>query len=369
MKTKWSKLIVAIDLGVSLTKVFYRLYVEDALPIDEMKTVCSAVQRTTASRYINKEYADDNTALVAFDGNYWTVGIAAKQEVSITNIRTRKSRHAIAKVLSVVGQIADKHALELEGMSIELGVLLPIDEMKGQEELRLRLMELLYGFGYNGKQTGCLKVDGVRISPEGYGYAQLAQKFPAIVLMFGHRDVACLYINDGSISLSESRPLPGWGMVKLIYTIRYAFKDEFGAAEAIFNVGDVFTREKPLLRIVPPEDVKRVQGEIEEARSLVWNLLWDELTDSHIRKAEEVFAAGGNAFYWRPELKKALGSKLSTGGDLMLEMQQRFSELKEPKKAPLMYRCADCYAFWKSQLAEDELADSNQLALVEVVDV
>ena len=359
-----SRLTLAIDLGASLTKTIYRLEVAGAAPVDHVQTFCSAVSRITPSHFQNKQYADDNTALVAFEDSYWMVGIAAQQTVTITNARTLKSRDAIAKILAVVGQIAFKHDISLKELKLTLGVLLPLDETKGCENLELVISNHLYVFGFNGKETGCAEVNGPTISPEGYGYSQLAEEDKAIVLMFGHRDAASLFINKKSVSVSESRPLPGWGMIKLIHLMNYPFKDELGAAEAIFNVGDDFTREKPLQKIIPADEVKRVLVQLEEARTLAWDLLWDELLASHINKAEQVFAAGGNAFYWKPELKKALGPRLSTGLELFKEMHQRFFELKDKKKAALVYRCADCYAFWKTLIEDSDGVVSHAQPLV-----
>ncbi|HEY9828200.1 MAG TPA: hypothetical protein V6D19_22405, partial [Stenomitos sp.] len=104
-------------------------------------------------------------------------------------------------------------------------------------------------------------------------------------------------------------------------------------------------QDKQLLKVVMPEDLARVKSEIPEARSLVWSQLWDELRESTIHNAEQVFAAGGNAIFWRSELKKALGSRLSMAGELMKEMQTRFPKLE---RSPLLYRLADCYGFFKS---------------------
>ncbi|MGB8699101.1 MAG: hypothetical protein WCD18_06770, partial [Thermosynechococcaceae cyanobacterium] len=82
-----------------------------------------------------------------------------------------------------------------------------------------------------------------------------------------------------------------------------------------------------------------------EARALIWSQLWDDLAETTIQDAEQVFAAGGNAIFWRPELKKALGSRLSMGGELINELRARFPKLD---RSPLLYRLSDCYGFFKS---------------------
>lgn len=354
------KLIIAVDLGASLTKVFYRLVLDGAAPIDGLKTFYSAVQRITESRYLANQYADDNTALVSYDGDYWMVGSAARHEVAFTNVRAPKQKHAIAKVLAAVGQILHEHGGEaLDGIDVELGVLLPLDEMAGDPTLGNRLGDLLFEFGHNGRQVKCSVSEAVSVFPEGYGYVQLADKPTAAVLMIGHRDAAYLHIEKGSICPTESLSLPGWGMVKLIKSTNYLFKDELRAAAAIFAAGDTF-RDKPLLKLVLPEELPRVKRELKEARSLVWGQFMDELADTPIRSNEQIFGAGGNGLYWRPELKDEFGAKLTMGGDFLSEIQVRFPELE---KSPLLPRCADCARFWLSLPGMSEVSPVGSLAI------
>jgi Actin like proteins N terminal domain len=359
------KLILAVDLGSSLIKVFYWLMFEDGRVLEGLLTFCSAVGRITASRYETRRSVDDNTCVVVFDDNYWMVGDAAQEEVSVTNARAPKLRDAIAKVLAVLGQVLSRCVGdgEIEELHLDLGVLLPLDEMRSDQQLSERLRDLLCrdGFGHNGKTIKCDLLKGVHVSPEGYGVSRILKRYPSTVLVFGHRDMACLHVNDESVSIPKSLPLPGWGMIKFINTVNYAFKDELAAAEAIFKAGEA-CKEKPLLKIVPPEDLAYVQGEIQEARSLVWAQIWDKLMDSTIQGAEQVLAVGGSAAYWRPELKKALGSRLSMGGEIIKDIQQRFPHLDN---LSLLYRCSDCFMFWLTLLdASDLKLRSTELSVV-----
>ncbi|NJM77731.1 MAG: hypothetical protein HC852_20550 [Acaryochloridaceae cyanobacterium RU_4_10] len=204
-----------------------------------------------------------------------------------------------------------------------------------------RLRDVLYGFGHNGKQLGCTLCEGVHISPEGYGISRMATRFPSVVLMFGHRDVTLAHVTDQSISIADSRVLTGWGMLRLVKRISYTFVDELWAAAAICAAGEALL-DKPLLKVVPPCDLERVKAEIPEVRALVWAQIWDELSGTSLQLADQVFAAGGNAAFWRPELKKALGRRLSMGGELLNEMKAQFPELE---RSPLLYRLADCWGF------------------------
>jgi hypothetical protein len=359
MKTK---LLIAIDLGASLTKCFYSCQRGDSFAIVGHKTFCSAAQRTTSTRYELKQYADDNTALVSFDDEYWAVGLNAREAVTNTNLRAPKFRHAIAKVLGLVGQILREN-VPGDGkpeLHIELGVLLPLNEMGDALELSNRLSSLLYEFGHNGRTVKCALVKSVHVSPEGYGVSRLAKRFPSGVMMFGHKDFTWSHVTDTSISVADSRGLTGWGMLKLVKQISYTFVDELWAAAAICAAGEALL-DKPLLKVVPPEDLARVKSEIPEARQLVWSQLWDELSATSVQTADRVFAAGGNAVFWRPELKKALGSRLSMGGELIHKIKARFPELE---KSALLYRLVDCYGFFE---ATEESQASSVNAITDVL--
>jgi hypothetical protein len=218
-----------------------------------------------------------------------------------------------------------------------------------------RLSQHLYGFGHNGLTVRCAVVSKVSISPEGYGYALTADKTPAGILLFGHRDMAYLHVERGSISLAESLALPGRGMVNLLRETAYVLKDELRAAAAIFAAGESF-RDKPLLKLVAAPELSRLQQGLRESRQLVWQQLQDELVHTSLRSQERVICGGGNSYYWKPELKATFGTRLSFAGNLLTELQARFPTLKND---PLLPRCADCYRFWLSLPGMSELPQSS----------
>lgn len=340
------KLVMAVDLGASLTKCLYQ-FVGDDLPLNiKYMTFCSAVRPATTSQYEQGQYADSGTSLLLIGDEYWCAGENARGAVTNVNLRAPKCRDAIAKVLAVVGQAIAQNVPDqfAAGLHIELGVLLPLNEMGDAGELTTRLREALYNFGHNGKPIGVKQVSRIHISPEGYGMSQLAQRFPSGVAMFGHKDFTWIHVANESISLADSRGLTGWGMLQLVKQVSYTFVDELWAAAAICAAGEGL-QDKPLLKVVPAEDLARVKLEIKEARAVVWRLLWHELSITSLKSAQQVIAAGGNAAFWRPELKKVLGKRLSMGTELMDEMRASFPELGQ---TALLYRLADCYSFFKT---------------------
>ena len=343
------KLIIAIDLGASLTKCFYGWLIDGLLVTLGYKTFCSAVQLISATQYEQRHHASDSTSLVEFDGEYWGVGENARQAVTNTNLQGLKFRDAIAKAVALIGQIVrESVAVQSEAeLHIELAILLPLNEMGNADELKARLVRLLYeGFGHNGTRIKFKFVNRVQVSPEGDGIRLIAKRFPAAVMMFGHKDFTLGCIQNKTISLADSRPLPGWGMLKFVRQIPHTFVDELRAAAAIYAAGEKL-HDKHLLKVVLPEDLARVKAAIPEVRRLIWAQLWKELADGPLQGSEQVFAAGGNAVFWYPELKrqKEIKSRLSMCGELINEIQERFPDLAN---SPLLYRLADCYSVFKS---------------------
>jgi hypothetical protein len=359
------KLIIAIDLGASLTKCFYCWLIDGLLAMAGYKTFCSAVQLISATQYEQQQYASDSTSLISFDDEYWGVGENARQAVTNTNLQGLKFRDAIAKALALVGQIV-RESVDLDSrpeLLIELSILLPLNEMGNEDELKVRLIRLLYeGFGHNGNRIKFKFVHRVHVAPEGDGIRQVVKRFPAVFLMFGHKDFTLGCIQEKEISLVDSRPLPGWGMLKLIRQIPYTFVDELRAAAAIYAAGEKL-HDKHLLKVVLPEDLARVKASIPEVRQLIWAQLWKELIDSPIQEAVRIYAAGGNAVFWYPELKrqKEIASKLSMGGELINEIKERFPDLD---KSPLLYRFADCYGSFRALEAGDSCVPSGQKELL-----
>jgi hypothetical protein len=342
-------IFIIFDPGSSTSRAAYRILVNGCEPIDGLKTFSNAVEISDSVDYERKRKATNNNSLVCVGDEYWLVGPSAADEIAETNVRTPKRRELIPKVLAAIGQIAELHDIPLERVQIELGILMPFREVKECEELGLKISQALYEFGHNGKKMGCHSVKGVHICPEGYGYAQIADP-SAFIYIGGHRDGACLRVEGGSISESGSSSLPGLGMVRMIRLIDHAFPDEILAAKAIFEIGNVFTRDKPLLDVIPRAKIPHVQAEIQRVRPLVWAKILENLDDHNVRSGKQILLAGGSGYYWKPEfqamLKDMPGAKLSVGKALLENMQLRFPELQKPENGHLLFRCADAVAFW-----------------------
>lgn len=341
-----ARLFIVLDLGASLTKGFFGYSIDGGVYREGVKTFCSVVRTLTRSKYESiHDIADSNSTLVGFGNSYWLVGEAARGETLSLSATQSKCKSAIAKSLAMVGQlVSELNAQLVDEVYLTFGLLLPLDEFGDRQELDQSLQKALWEFEYNGDTVKTVLSEKVHIYPEGYGIAQTVDVQTAGVIIFGHRDVTWVHVEKGSIVEGRSETLAGWGMHRLIHEVEYTFKDEFRAAAAIFAAGDAL-KDKPLLTLTSVAELPRLKAAIANAREQIWLELTEKLMDYSLGEVEKVWSSGGNAYYWKNDVSCWLGMRLDKGRGLLTEIEQRFPQLKG---SPLLYRCADDYATWRT---------------------
>ncbi len=341
-----ARLTVALDLGASLTKGVYSYSIEGGSYREGIKTTCPIVRQLIQSKYKTLlDLADDNSSLVAFGETYWLVGEAARGPTLTISATQSKRKTAIAKSLAFVGQLVrELNNQGVDQVYLTFGLLLPLDEFGDRQELEQQLQDALWEFEYNGVTLKTVLSEKAHVSPEGYGIAQTVDTQTAGVIIYGHRDVTWVHVEGHSVIEGRSKTLAGWGMHRLIQEAEYTFKDELRAAAAIFAAGKSL-KDKPLLTLVTEAELPRLKVAISEARQQIWMELTQKLMDYSLGEVEKVWISGGNAYYWKSDASSWLGNQLDRGKPLLSELEQRFVELS---KSPLLYRCADNYAFWRT---------------------
>jgi hypothetical protein len=339
-------LVIGVDVGLSLTKGPYSYLIEgEANPQVGFKTVCSMVRKLTKAKYSSMlNTVDDNSSLVAFDNSYWLIGNAARGETLKLSATQHKYETAIAKTLALVGQLMTEiHLQGVDEVHVTVGILLPMDEWGDRFALQDRLEQALWEgeFEFNGTPLRTAMLNGIHISPEGYGITRMIEAETGGVFIFGHRDVSFLQVDNGSITEGKSKTFAGWGMQRLIKEVDYTFKDELQAAALIFAAGETL-KDKYLLQLCNEGDLLRLKAAIAEAREQLWLDLCGEFQSTSYRLAEQVICSGGNAYYWQTKLKELLGSRFDGGVGLRREMEARFPALRG---SPLLFRGADIYRF------------------------
>lgn len=341
-----ARLTVALDLGVSLTKGTYGYSIDGDVQREGVKTSCSVIRQLVQSKYKSiLDQADDNSSLVAFADSYWLVGEAARGPTLTISATQSKRKTAIAKSLAFVGKlVSELNSLGVNEVYLTFGLLLPLDEFGDRQELEQQLQTALWKFEYNGVIVKTVLSEKVQISPEGYGIAQAVDTETAGVIILGHRDVTWVHVEKHSVIEGRSKTLAGWGMHRLIHDAEYTFKDEFRAAAAIFAAGAAL-KDRPLLTLVTEAELPRLKAALALAREQIWLELTEKLMDYSLGEVERIWTSGGNAYYWKSDILSWLGTRLDNGRAILAEIEQRFPELKG---SPLLYRCADVYAFWRT---------------------
>lgn len=339
-----ARLIIALDLGASLTKGVYSYAIDGGIYHEGVRTSCPIVRQLISSKYKTVlDQADENSSLVAFGDSYWLVGEAARGLTLSLSVTQSKRKTAIAKSLAFVGQLVRE--LKTQGVDevyLTFGLMLPLDEFGDRQELEQQLQEALWKFEYNGVTLKTVLSEKVHVSPEGYGITQMVDTQTAGVIIFGHRDVSWVHVENRSVIEGRSKTLAGWGMHRLIQEAQYTFKDELRAAGVIFAAGGALNH-RPLLTLVSEAELPRLKAALSEAREQIWMELTQKLMDHSLGEVEKVWISGGNAYYWKSDVAHWLGSRLNKGKALLSKIEQRFPTLK---KSPLLYRCADSIAFW-----------------------
>jgi len=341
-----ARLMVASDLGVSLIKGVYRYVIDEGTSREGVKTLCPVVRQLVQSKYKSLlDRTDDNSSLVAFADSYWLVGEAARGPTLTLSPTESKRKTAIAKSLAFVGQLVNElNRLGVDEVYLTFGLLLPLDEFGDRQELEQQLQAALWKFEYNGVTVKTVLSEKVQISPEGYGIATAVATDTAGVIIFGHRDVSWIHVEKHSVISGRSKTLAGWGMHRLIHEAEYTFKDELRAAAAIFAAGAAL-KDRPLLTLATEAELPRLKAAIAVAKEQIWLELTEKLMDYSLGEVERIWTSGGNAYYWKSDILSWLGPRLDNGRAILSEIEQRFPELKG---SPLLYRCADVYAFWRT---------------------
>ncbi len=326
---------IQIDLGTSLTCCFWKLKNDRGI-LKGFKTIASSTSECTQLAYERSKLADSGTTYVRADEEYWIVGTNAMAICHRTISSEPKSYAGPIKVLAAIGQILKEIPSELQ-LNVEIKLLLPLDELGQADELSDRIARLVYQFGIDGKEIQ-LGVRSVRIFPEGYGLVQWVKTDPAMVLVFGHRDVTVLRVEGDRIVLHKSKTFAEFGMLNLLRQIDYPLKDELSAAAAIFKAKENMDHDA-LKSLCIESDLPLLKSLIHQARQVSWRQIVRELQGVGLASVLQVLATGRNAYYWEAELKELAPGRVSFCKPQIKEMT---TEYGVPKNS-LMYKGLDSY--------------------------
>ncbi len=355
---------IAFDCGTSGSKVMAHYKRTKGFPADEDRyyLVSPFARELSHARYESLlEEAKDgiggyDDCLVSFvdpyreQQVYWQMGQSAGSQ-GLLPVRDRKLQKCVAKVLAFIGYLVSIELKSDETVDLDLGVLLPFDEIQDRQLLAELLRRVVSeGFNFNGVALDNIHFSSLSVKPEGFGLYRRYASDVTNVLVMGQSDSSWLHFTPGGLSARKSLTLPETGMHDFIREVStgFALTDELRASELISRAGHQL-RNKHLLGLTQTRsdaELGQLKRAITDARQQYWLSRSSEFERLDTSFVDCVHITGGTAQYFADEISalfRAKGIKPMWCKDLALEFYERY---KLPSRTPLLYRMADCYGFY-----------------------
>lgn len=283
---------------------------------------------------------------------YWEVGESVSRQGLLT-VEERKFEALIVKLLAFTGYLINLSSNHQSSISLNLGVLLPLDEIEDRRTLAKWLREIINqnGFTVNGKSFNKVQLDKINVKPEGFGLYKTSAGESIGVLMMGHSDCSWLYFSNGFFSPQFSRTLPGTGMHGLIENLRFPVQNELTVAKTIAEAGKECDRKVliELTQTKSEDEYSQLIEAISVARSQYWQDRQRDWQFLNIESVDSLVVGGGAAYYFATELKDVFkenyGLKISWGKQLKKDFCDRFGVKSSDKVANLFI---DCYGYFQT---------------------
>ena len=336
------------DLGSSLGKGCYTI---DKGPPNGAEGFVGGFQRDTPRKgWITQANAVDeekhrdlapDSCIIEIRGRTWTVGESACYGLHETRIRAAKSNMASIRVLGMLGKVIEQENFT-EG-SLDLRVLLPVGERKSFQQLEDNLTKALYEVRLNGIKPS-LRINRVRVYPEGAGVAQSVTVPDALVLMFGHKDISIVPVRNQVIQSHACQTITGMGMIALINEFPCPINDELLLAEFLHLEAVGKGGLERLLGEGNLENLDRAKADFQQAKKKTWRRILQQLMlEPKVKTASKIYVTGGSMRVWFPELKETFGSRLAFFTDSLKSMIAAYPDMQKPKNKEIKPRFTDSF--------------------------
>ncbi len=379
-----SEITVAFDAGTSGSKVIAS-YPSGECPFNDEGyfLVEPSVRELTEATYHDLlEYVEEGIALdsslvsylnpITGDRVYWQIGESASRP-GLLYVNERKFETLLVKVLAFLGYLVHASAKSKKQIRLNLGILLPLDEIEDRGLLGGWLRKIIEGQGFwvNGNLIKNISVDKIYCKAEGYGIYKSFPTNKAAILMMGHSDLTWLFFNRGELSVKHSKTFPSSGMHSFIRGLKFPVQYELSTAELIAKAG---SNLDPLFLIQltqtkSDEEMAQLTKAIKIARPQYWHDRTKDFESLKIQITKQVCVAGGAANYFSAELtelfKAKYGIKLNWCKSLGKEFSQRFDiKGKDKSIVPLFL---DSYGYFKTLDQVKTVTPSVEKPRLEVV--
>ena len=357
---------IAFDAGTSGSKIIANYPASGGCVFNDENyfLVKPAVRQLTEQTHLDLlEYVEEgiglNSSLVSYidpatgDWVYWEVGESASRP-GLLHVNKRKFETLLVKVLAFLGYVVNSSVKKSEQVRLNLGILLPLDEIEDRALLAKWLRAVISGGGFsvNGCLINNIVIEKINCKPEGYGIYKSNPSKRTGILIVGHSDMSWLYFDQGYFSPEVSRTFPGSGMHSFVKNLKFSIQDELVTAEIIAKAG-VKLDPKILVQLTQTKSADEISlliKAIKSAQPQYWSERLEEFESLEIELAELVSVAGGAANYFGEELnqvfKEKYGIKLNWCKLLSGEFVKHF-QIKSADKS-LVPLFLDCYGYYQT---------------------
>lgn len=292
-------------------------------PIEKFFLVSPYVRELTQATYNDAlEYQSDSqgsldSSLVSFinpdsgERVFWELGETAARP-GFLQVESRKFEFCLAKVLGLLGYLIQQHLNTSDPINLNLGVLLPLNELEDRHLLAQWIRQTINDFEFNGLAIRNINLATFDCKPEGYGLfrAYSAER----VLLVGHRDSTWLCFNSGKLNTKLSRTLPETGMHDFIRSIRFPISNELQAARVLSLAGRKL-KQRPLMELTQTRsqaEFEQLQQAIRQAHTQYWVDRRSQFTTLAMGDCQTIPVSGGTAHYFSEELNQLFAKEFST---------------------------------------------------------
>lgn len=267
-------------------------------------------------------------------------------------VQQRKFENLLVKILALLGYLVKSRVKTSEEVHLNLGVLLPLDEIEDRAILAKWLRKIIgeQGFCFNGYEIKNIVVKTINCKPEGYGIYKSNASAKVGILMIGHSDLSWLFFNQGYFLPELSKTFPGSGMHGFLKNLKFPIQDELLTSETIVKAGVKLDRKvlATLTQTKTNDECDLLIQAIELASSQYWCDREQELKSLNITQADLISVGGGaaNYFSWRLNqlFKEEYGIRLNWCKTLATQFKANFSPKSFSKSIALFL---DCYGFYQ----------------------
>lgn len=305
------------------------------------------------------------------DRVYWEVGELASRP-GFLFVNERKFESLLVKILAFLGYLVHSSAKDKKQIRLNLGVLLPLDEIEDRALLASWLRKIIEGQGFsvNGHSIENIHIDKINCKPEGYGIYKSFPNSKAGILIVGHSDLSWLFFKKGRFISEYSYTFPGSGMHSFLRKLKFPIQYELLTAELIAKAGANLDLKflVQLTQTRSDDEVSHLTRAIKLARTQYWHDRAKEMESLKIGEANQICVAGGAANYFATELTQLLKEKYQIKANWCKSLVKEFSvrfDTKAGNKLNLLF--LDSFGYYKTLSQVKTVIPSIAKAKLEVV--